>query len=128
MASHDIVFTPEARDQLDGLHAYISTATGSEIASGFVDGIIDDFVDHVMETGAVIRVADIHAGALANGVETPQNLDRFGAVVIGSGCFRRRRRFSHIYLELSCTDPWPHGADDERAWATACRNTLGRLA
>ena len=41
MASHRIVFTPEARDQLDSLHAYITTAADAEIASRFVDGIID---------------------------------------------------------------------------------------
>lgn len=41
MASHRIVFTPEARDQLDKLHAYITTAADAEIASRFVDGIID---------------------------------------------------------------------------------------
>lgn len=41
MASHRIVFTPEARDQLDSLHAYISTAADAEIASRFVGGIID---------------------------------------------------------------------------------------
>ena len=41
MASHRIVFTPEARDQLDSLHAYISTAADAETASRFVDGIID---------------------------------------------------------------------------------------
>ena len=39
--SHDIVFTPEARDQLDSLHAYISTAANADIASSFVSGIID---------------------------------------------------------------------------------------
>ena len=36
-----IVFTPEARDQLDQLHAYISAASDVEIASRFVNGIID---------------------------------------------------------------------------------------
>ena len=36
-----IVFTPEARDQLDALHAYISAAADTGIASRFVDGIID---------------------------------------------------------------------------------------
>ncbi|HKT14938.1 MAG TPA: type II toxin-antitoxin system RelE/ParE family toxin [Allosphingosinicella sp.] len=36
-----IVVTPEARDQLDRLHAYIAAAAGEEIASRFVDAIID---------------------------------------------------------------------------------------
>ncbi len=36
----------------------------------FVDRIVHDLVDHMMQAGAVIRVADIHAGALANGIQT----------------------------------------------------------
>jgi plasmid stabilization system protein ParE len=44
-ATYRIVFTPEARDQLDQLHAYISAAADLEIASGFVDGIIDHIAE-----------------------------------------------------------------------------------
>ena len=40
----------------------------------------DDLVDHVVQAGAVVGVADIHAGALTHGVETAQNLDRAGAI------------------------------------------------
>jgi len=36
-----IVFTPEARDQLDDLHIYISAAADVETASRFTDGIIN---------------------------------------------------------------------------------------
>lgn len=43
--SYRIVFTPEARDQLDGLHAYILAAADAEIASRFTDGIIDHIAD-----------------------------------------------------------------------------------
>lgn len=39
--SYRIVFTPEARDQLDRLHAYIAAAADVNTASRFVDGIID---------------------------------------------------------------------------------------
>jgi plasmid stabilization system protein ParE len=39
--SHRIVFTPEARDQLDQLHGYIAAAADVEIASRFVNGVID---------------------------------------------------------------------------------------
>ena len=45
-----------------------------------VDAVVDDLVDHVMQAGAVIGVADIHARALAHGVEALQDLDGFGAV------------------------------------------------
>ena len=61
-----------------------------ETGERFVDGVVDDFVDHVMQARAVIGVADVHAGALAHRVETPQDLDRVGAVALGAiGLFRR---------------------------------------
>ncbi len=41
-----------------------------------VDRVVDDLVDHVMQARAVIGVADIHAGALADRVEALQHLDR----------------------------------------------------
>jgi hypothetical protein len=46
-----------------------------------VDRIVDDLVDHVMQAGAVVGVADIHARTLAHGFEAAQHLDRIGAVV-----------------------------------------------
>ena len=36
---------------------------GAVAGEGFVDGVIDDFKDHVMQAAAVVSVADIHAGA-----------------------------------------------------------------
>ena len=36
-----IVFTPEARDQLDYLHSYISATADVETASKFANGVID---------------------------------------------------------------------------------------
>ena len=53
-----------------------------------VDGIVDHFIDHVVEARAVIGVADIHAGALAHRVEALEDLDRVcavGAVVAVTG-------------------------------------------
>ena len=47
----------------------------------FVDCVVDDLVDHVMQAGPVIGVADVHARPLAHGVEALQDLDRFCAVV-----------------------------------------------
>src|SRR5439155_2706589 len=46
-----------------------------------VDAVVDDLVDHMVEAGAVIGVADIHAGALTHGVEALEDLDRL--LVIG---------------------------------------------
>lgn len=39
--SYRIVFTPEARDQIDGLHRFIAAAANAVIASRFTDGILD---------------------------------------------------------------------------------------
>ncbi len=69
-----------------------------------VDGVVDDFIDHVVQARAVIGVADIHARPLADGVEAFQHLDRIGAVFgrgngggghqlpIGSGWSERAER------------------------------------
>ena len=44
-----------------------------------VDGVVDDLVDHVVEPGRA-GGADVHAGALADGLEALEHLDRVGAV------------------------------------------------
>jgi len=41
-----------------------------------VDRIIDDLINHMMQTGSVIGVADIHPRPLAHRVEPAQHLDR----------------------------------------------------
>ena len=53
-----------------------------------VDGVVDHLVDHVMEAGAVVGVADIHARALAHRVEAPEHLDRIGSVRLARGLGR----------------------------------------
>ena len=58
---------------------------GGMAGERLVDGIVDDFVDHVMQAAAVIGVADIHARPLAHGIEAFQNPDRFRAVFDGDG-------------------------------------------
>jgi hypothetical protein len=40
-----------------------------------VDRVVDDLENHVVETGAVVGVSDVHAGPLSDGVETLQNFD-----------------------------------------------------
>ena len=47
----------------------------------FVDGVVDDFVDHVMQARAVIRIADVHAGPLAHGIKAAQDLDGIREIV-----------------------------------------------
>ena len=41
----------------------------------FVDGVVDDLENHVVQTGAVIGVADVHSGPFADRVETLQDFD-----------------------------------------------------
>src|SRR5262249_19737237 len=45
-----------------------------ETGQRFVDRVVDDLVDHMVEPGAVIGIADIHARPLAHGVETFEDL------------------------------------------------------
>ena len=40
-----------------------------------VDGVVEHLEHHVVQAGAVGRVADVHARALAHGVEALQDLD-----------------------------------------------------
>ena len=61
----------------------------------FVDGVVDDFVDHMMESGAIVGVADVHARALADRVEAFQDLDRLGAVF--AIAFSERLGFVHTF-------------------------------
>ncbi|OQA29645.1 MAG: hypothetical protein BWY59_00164 [Verrucomicrobia bacterium ADurb.Bin345] len=52
----------------------------AEPGERFVDGVVDHLIDHVVQARAVIGVADVHAGALAHGVQALEHLDRVGVV------------------------------------------------
>ena len=55
-----------------------------------VDGIVDQFPDEVHETiGA--GAADVHARALANGLQPFEGLDGIGVVARGAGLLRRHK-------------------------------------
>ena len=50
--------------------AWMVTTTAVAVAGQrLVDGVVDDLEHHVVQTGAVIGVADVHAGALAHRIE-----------------------------------------------------------
>ena len=52
------------------------TSTVSTIAGErFVDGVIDDLIHHMVQTGAVVGVADIHARPFAHRIQALQDLD-----------------------------------------------------
>ncbi len=46
-----------------------------------VDRVVDDLEDHVVQAGAVVRVADVHPGPLAHGFQPLEDLDAAGAVI-----------------------------------------------
>jgi hypothetical protein len=67
---------------------------------GLVNGIVDDFIDHVMKARPVIRVADIHARTLANRVQTFENLDAVGIVGFDAlGFFFTHRTFRSLSFQ-----------------------------
>jgi hypothetical protein len=66
---------------------------GRVAAEHLVDAVVHDLVDHVVKARAVVGVADIHARALAHGIQALENLDGFGAVGGGrGGCVGHARR------------------------------------
>ena len=52
----------------------------AESRQRLVDRIVHHLEHHVVEARTVVGIADIHAGALADGVEPAQHLDRLGVV------------------------------------------------
>jgi hypothetical protein len=53
---------------------------------GFVDGVIDHFEHHVVQTGAIMDIADVHPGAFADGLQAAKDGDATGII----GRFRTR--------------------------------------
>jgi hypothetical protein len=54
---------------------------GAMARKGFVDRVIDYLKHHMMQTGAVIGITDIHAGPFAYCVQAFKNLDA-GRIVV----------------------------------------------
>ena len=61
---------------------------GGVAGQRLVDRVVDDLVDHVVQAGAVVGVADVHARPLAHRIEALEDLDRLG-VVVGSAVILR---------------------------------------
>ncbi len=138
-------------DDLGGRHAFLVVDAGRNAAAVVADGagavgverdgdelrmarerlvdrVVDDLVDHVMEAGAVVGVADIHARALAHRIETPEHLDRVGPVGLALlfdsarqvlvSVVQHQRLFMEISRSQSCDSPfrasYPAGAPDAR--------------
>ena len=48
----------------------------------FVDRVVDDLEDHMVQARAIGRISDVHAGALAHGLQALEHLDGVGAIRI----------------------------------------------
>ena len=67
-----------------------------------VDRVVDHLEHHVVQPGAVLRVADVHARTLAHGLQPLEDLDAAGAVVALAVGFRRWTRLIHRRLIRYC--------------------------
>ncbi len=65
---------------------------GRETGLRFVHRIVDDLEGHMVQAGAVIRIADIHSRPLADRIEPLENGNGGGVVDMGVGGGLRRRR------------------------------------
>jgi len=57
-------------------------------SEGFIDGVVDDFVDQVMKTARVVA-ADVHAGARADVLDIIEGADHGGVIDAGRRHDRR---------------------------------------
>ncbi len=74
----------------DGAVAVEGEADGVGVAGlGLVHRVVDDLEGHVVQAGAVIGVTDVHAGALADGIEAFEDGDGRGVVGVGGRVGRR---------------------------------------
>ena len=69
-----VVHHGDARVDVDG-----DRDAGAFTGERLVDGVVDDLEDEVMQS-TLACVADVHAGALANGLEPLEDLDVRGPV------------------------------------------------
>src|SRR5690554_7896809 len=67
------------RDGLIGVddHADFRAVTRQSL----VDGVIHQFKDHVVQAGAIVGIADVHARALAHRIQSLKDFDTGGTVV-----------------------------------------------
>ena len=48
----------------------------------FIDRVVDDLIDHVVQARAVVRIANVHTGAFANGIQSTEDFDAVCAVFV----------------------------------------------
>ena len=65
----------------------------------FVDGVVDDFVDAMVET-RFVRITDVHTGSLAHGLEALEALDVGSTVAFVAGVLAAIRVFLRIFAHV----------------------------
>ena len=79
--------------------------------NGLVHRVVEDFGDHVVQ-GALVRAANIHTGAFANGLETLEHFDAVCVIVIGLGAGQKiigHGTASFIRVWPHYDTPWASG-------------------
>ena len=73
---------------------------------GLVDGVVDE-LPHEVEQAVVAGAADVHAGALADGVEALEDLDGVGVVArLGGLCRRGGMRWPWVLRVTTAPRRW----------------------
>ena len=66
--------------RMDGDHDLVAVP-----GQRFIDRVVDDLEDHMVQARAIGRIADVHARALAHGLQALEHLDGVGAIRIDIG-------------------------------------------
>ena len=142
-------------DDLGGRHAFLLVDAGRDAAAivldadravgvegdqdpvamagqRLVDRIVGDLEHHVVEARAVVGVADIHSGPLADRVEAFQHLDGIGAVAVFIGGVCHATAYRESGAETQGKRPFSTGgarlASGANAGADSDQNSSGAAA
>jgi len=89
-----------------------------------VDGVVDHLEDHVVQAGAVIGVANVHARALAHGIESLEDLDVRGVVVATAAHAVVLGRSFHRATSTPQARLGAHGQGGVKAWVPCSAGLL----
>ena len=78
----------------------------AEAGQRLVDGVVGDLEHHVVQARAVLGVADIHARTLAHRIQALQDLDRAGAIILGTVLRRGQLVIGHRFTSFLRGSRW----------------------
>ena len=93
----DAAAVVDHRDRVVGVDHDLDVV--AEARERLVDRVVEHLEHHVVQSGAIGRVADVHARTLADGVEPLQDLDAVGVVFRLTGRRQRLRLIHSINQE-----------------------------